>query len=116
TAAGFSEEGYILQWQFICDSGLVILDKSGKLKFKTSDEGPHSKEKNPYLEEILKQHGGFDNQEGRALIRSKFRNNPSEQFAYGALTGEETALPYIRKGEERLNDGDFVLLYTDGVG
>lgn len=116
TAAGIFLEGDILNWQFICDSGIAVLNKNGILKFKTPDEGPHSKEKNPYLEEILRQHGGFDSPQGRILIRSKFRNNPQEPFAYGALTGEETALSYVREGKEVLDKGDFVLLYTDGVG
>jgi hypothetical protein len=116
TAAGVFEEGNILYWEFIDDSGITITDWQGNLKFKTPDEGPHSKEKNPYLEEILKQHGGFDNSEGRALLRSKYRNNPNEQFAYGVLTGETCAEDYIRKGKEKINQGDYVLLYTDGVG
>ncbi len=131
TAAGFWEEDEFLHWQFICDSGIAVVDSKGILRFRTSDEGPHSKEKNPHLEMILKQHGGFNNQKGRRIIRSQYRNNPEEEFAYGALTGEETAIPYIRKGiysptytpfytypapkSERLREGDYVLAFTDGI-
>ncbi|MDD5012342.1 MAG: hypothetical protein PHQ66_01710 [Candidatus Nanoarchaeia archaeon] len=116
TAAGVFEKGEFLYWQFIADSGIAIIDSFGNLKFKTPDEGPHCKEKNPYLERILKQHGEFQNPEGRKIIRSQYRNNPEEKFAYGVLTGEKTAENYIKGGKEKLNTGDYVLLYTDGVG
>lgn len=115
TATGIFEENGFLNWQFLCDAGISILDEDGRLKFKTLDEGPHSKEKNPYLEEILKQHGGFESSEGRVIIRSQYRNNPREEFAYGVLTGEQSALAYVKNGKEKLNDRDYVLLYTDGV-
>ncbi len=116
TAAGFWEEDGFLNWQFICDSGIAILDNNGNLKFRTPDEGPHFKEKLLHLEQVLSQHGGFNNPEGRRIIRSQYRNNPEKGFAYGALTGEENALPYIKKGKEKLNDGDYVLAFTDGIG
>lgn len=116
TAAGIFEKDEFLCWQFICDSGIAIIDSFGNLKFKTPDEGPHSKEKNPHLEEILERYGGFQNPEGRKIIRSQHRNNPDEKIAYGVLTGEKTAMSYVRKGKEKLNEGDYVLLYTDGVG
>jgi len=115
TAAGFYEEDEFLHWQFICDSGIVVIDYHGILRFRTPDEGPHSKEKNPHLEEILSQHGGFNNPEGRRIIRSQYRNNPKEISAYGALTGERTAIPYIKSGREKLSPGDYVLAFTDGV-
>ena len=116
TAATASEVNGNLYWRFIDDSGIAIIDENGNLKFKTPDEGPHSPEKLPYLEKILNQYGGFDNPEGRRIIKSQYRNNPSEKYAYGVLTGEETALQYVKEGTQNINFGDYVLLYTDGVG
>ncbi|MCK4647407.1 hypothetical protein KAT24_00580 [Candidatus Pacearchaeota archaeon] len=116
TAAGVFEEGGEIHWSFIADSGVAIVDRQGNLKFKTSDEGPHSHEKNPYLEAILKANGGFVSAKGRKIIRSQYRNNPDEPFAYGVLTGEPEAGYYIRKGTIKPNSGDYVLLFSDGVG
>ena len=114
TAAGFVEEERILNYEFICDSGLAIFGKNGDLKFKTSSEGPNSK--GSIDEEVKRKYNSsFNEQKGRAIIRSKYRNNPEEPFAYGVLTGEKNAENYIRKGKEKLNEGDRVLLYTDGV-
>lgn len=116
TAAGVFEEDDFLHWQFICDAGIAIVNKKGELKFKTPDEGPHSKEKNPYLERILKQHGGFANSEGRVILRSKYRNVPNEKSAYGVLTGEKESMSYVKTGKEKIDLGDYILLYTDGIG
>ncbi len=129
TAAGFWDEKGFLHWQFICDSGIAVVNSLGDLRFRTPDEGPHSKEKNPHLEEILSQQGGFNNTKGRRMIRSQYRNNPQEEFAYGVLTGEETAIPYIKQGisfypkvtystdrrKVKLETGDYVLAFTDGM-
>jgi hypothetical protein len=116
TAAGvFRLEDGNLCWSSINAAGVAIIDKKGNLKFKTIDDGEHSFEKNPYLEKILSQHGGFNNPDGRRMIRSRYRNNPEEPLAYGALTGEDTALKYIHQGIEEVKTGEFVLLFTDGI-
>ncbi len=116
TFAGAAVEDSFLYWKFIADSGIAIVGEDGSLRFKTPDEGPHSSEKNPHLEAVLEEQGGFINPEGRRIIRRDYRNNPNEPFAYGVLTGETTALPYIREGKEELKEGDYVLVFTDGVG
>ncbi len=116
TAAGFSAvDDYFLNWASINAAGIAILGENGNLRFKSIDDGEHSPEKNPYLEQILNQHGGFNNPEGRKLIRSQYRNNPKEEFAYGVLTGEATATKYINQGVEEVKTGEFVLLFTDGI-
>jgi hypothetical protein len=115
TVAGVFEDNKKIYWTYIADAGVAIFNKKGDLEFKTKDEGPHSKEKNPHLEEILKNNGGWLSQKGRKIIRSQYRNNPSEPYSYGVLTGEKEALYYLRKGEEKINPGDYVLVFTDGV-
>ena len=116
TAAGFYEEQGKINWSFICDSGIAVIDSHGNLKFKTPDEGPHSKEKNPYLEEIVKENGGWSNPQARVAIREEYRNNPHRKYAYGALTGEVAAMHYVRQGVQDIGLGDYVLAFTDGVG
>ncbi len=103
-----------LYWTSINAPGVAIISKKGKLKFKTEDDGEHSFEKNPALEEILKQHGGFNSQEGRRLVRSQYRNT-NKEIAYGALTGEPEALNFVHQGYRKIRAGDVVLLFTDGI-
>jgi len=102
-------------YTFMNAAGIAVIDKKGNLMFKTPDDGEHSFEKNPYLEKILEQHGGFACQEGRRLIRSQYRNKPNEPFAYGALTGEPEALYYVHDGHEEIETGNYILLFTDGI-
>lgn len=115
TAAGIVEEEGILGYQFIADSGIAILDSNGHLKFRTPNEGPNSK--GSIDESVRKKYNScFNEQKGRVIIRSQYRNNQKEPLAYGVLTGEKTAENYIRKGQENFNEGDIVLVYTDGIG
>jgi hypothetical protein len=114
TSAGIFEKDGFLEWQFICDSGITILDQNGNLKFKTPSEGPNSIRS---IDEEVRRlyNSGFNESKGRRIIRSQYRNNPEEPLAYGVLTGEKNALSYIRTGKEKLKDGDYVLVYTDGI-
>lgn len=115
TAAGIVEKDGLLDYQFIADSGVAIFNKDGKLKFNTPCEGPNSH--GSIDQEVKYLYGSsFNDSFGRMKIRSEFRNNPKEPLAYGVLTGEKTAENYIRKGQEKLKEGDYALLYTDGIG
>ena len=42
-------------------------------------------------------------------------NNLKNPFSYGAITGESASLKYVRTGSLKLNKGDFVVVYSDGV-
>jgi len=104
---------YKLSYEFITDCGVAVFNKKGELKFRTSNECPNSKGS---IDEDIKKRGhtSFKTPEGRKLIRSFYRNNPKNPLSYGALTGEKNAEHYIRKGESKLNRGDYVLFYSDG--
>lgn len=102
--------------RYIADAGVAVVDKDGKLMDKSNDEGPHSPDKNPYLEKILSEHGGWLSADGRRTIRRQYRNKPYEPLAYGVLTGEESALSYVKEMTLWANHGDYVLLFTDGIG
>ncbi|MFA5070010.1 MAG: hypothetical protein WC528_01900 [Patescibacteria group bacterium] len=107
----------VLYYGYICDGGLAIFDKNGRLKFQTEDdmkkftdfEKKHLKTKN--LNYSLPAY--------RYLIRTKHRNRPNKIFnsrlvSYGALTGEKSAEPFIGQGKIKLTKGDLLVFYSDG--
>jgi len=115
TAAGFWEEKGLIHWTFIADSRIAIIDKNG-MRFKTPDQGPHSEGRSLYLESRVQENGGWSNSKARRAIRKDYRNNPEDNyFSFGVLTGEETAIPYINDGKEKLDIGDYILAFTDGM-
>lgn len=101
-----------LYWGGIGDCGIIIFDKSGKVKFQTPNWiKPFEK----YEKKNLKKPDyNFAMPGCRKVIRSKYRNNPDENASYGALTGEQNAEKFMNFGETELNKGDLVVFYTDG--
>ena len=68
---------------------------------------------------LIKQvfHGICPKQEKK--VRSEYRNNlnnivDGKCVSYGALTGEEDAINFIRSGKLKLEDGDTIIVYSDG--
>lgn len=104
-----------LYYGFLTDCGVCVFDRSGTLKFRTPDEGPSQK-----IASIISKHPkkfgtSWNDPRWRARVRSHFRNNPSENHSYGALTGESVASEYFRVGKRTLCAGDYVILYSDGM-
>ncbi len=119
-AVGTVIKSNYLYWGIISDCGLSIYDKEFNLKFKNSDymigfsnySIPEIKEKN--LDWIK-------DPECRVIVRRDYRNQPNKfvngnLVSYGALTGEESAIPFIHTGKILLNKGDYIFLYSDGFG
>ena len=104
----------IISWGYICDSGAALFDWKGNLKERTPDEGPSKKDKYIWASEKLKGLTWTD-AEARKIIRSEFRNNPSEEHSFGVLTGEENAMNYVRTGMWEKKRRDAAVIYTDGV-
>ena len=104
----------VVNWGYICDSGLAIFDKSGDLIFKTEDQGPTKQDKYIWQDTGLKDNS-WENPLARKIIREKYRNNPSELHSFGVLTGEPSALNYVQTGQEYFKPGDQVIVYTDGL-
>lgn len=111
-------ENNILNYSFICDSGVIVYDSLGNIKFQTEDEKELYSD--PYIDEEIKQQGiPWSNPDMRVIIRKNYRNNLDNVrngriVSYGALTGEESATQFIRFGKLNLNSGDIVVLYSDG--
>jgi len=104
----------VLTYGFISDCGVAVFDVNGNLQFKTNDEGPNSK--GSIDNEIYERYSErFNNPDGRKRIRSEYRNNPANPLAYGALTGEGSAIGYVKTGQRNLTPGDFVFVYSDGL-
>jgi len=113
-AGAIKKEDYLF-WGFLCDCGVAVLDKKGNLRFKTDDEGPHGKERKEGLDLIVAQNKGWANPEARRTIRRDYRNNSNQKDSFGVLTGETSAMDYVRTGVQRLRNGDYFLVYTDGM-
>lgn len=100
--------GRTLIWGFIGDCGLCVFNKKAELKFKTPDEVIE-------IGRIINSQGrDWKNPEWRGEARRKYRNNPG-RTSYGALTGEEEAMRFVKAGTLELESGDMVILYSDGM-
>ena len=104
----------ILNYAYICDCGIIIYDKEGNIKFKTEDDKELYSD--PYINKLSL---SWKLPETRKKIRKDYRNNPNNIIngkcvSYGALTGEETAIYFIKSGQVNITKNDIVILYSDG--
>ena len=114
-ASCISIEDDILNYAYICDCGVIVYDKNGNIKFKTeNDKELYS---DPYINSI-----GISwyLPETRKIVRKEYRNNLNNIVngncvAYGELTGEESAINFIRTGQLKLDEGDIIIVYSDGL-
>jgi hypothetical protein len=106
--------GDAIYWGYICDCGVCVFNKNGRLKFKTEDDGPNKLGRLIWKNALL-EGKKWREAEARKIIRSHFRNNPQEKHSYGAFTGEKTAMHFVKTGKWLLESGDYVLFYSDGM-
>ena len=105
----------ILKYAYICDCGVIVYDDNGNIKFQTIDDkkvnsDPYKSKSNLppwYLPEC------------RKIVRSEWRNNQNnivdgKCVSFGALTGEKTAIEFIKSGEVPLSKNDSIIVYSDG--
>lgn len=111
-------ENNIMNYAFICDSGVIVYDSLGNIRFQTQDEKELYSD--PYIDEEIKKSGIlWSNPDMRVKVRKNYRNNlnniqDGRIVSYGALTGEEEANEFIRSGKLDLNSGDIIAVYSDG--
>ncbi len=104
----------ILYYAYICDCGVIVYDKNGSIKFKTEDD------KELYSDSYINKIGfPWNLPEARVIVRRDYRNNlnnivDDKCVSYGALTGEEDAIKFIKSGQIKLEDGDIIIVYSDG--
>ena len=107
-------EDNILNYAYICDCGVIVYDKNGNIRFKTDDD------KELYSDQYINKIGiPWNLPEARKIVRSEYRNNlnniiDGKCVSYGALTGEENAVSFIKSGQLKLEDGDTIIVYSDG--
>jgi serine/threonine protein phosphatase PrpC len=104
----------ILSYGYITDCGIAIFKKNGKLKFKTKNEKPNPKISNEIAKEPKKYGKDWSDPKFRVRTRSHYRNNPKEKLSYGALTGENTSLFFLRTGKVKLTKGEYIIFHSDG--
>ena len=113
-AACIKIENDILYYAYICDCGVIVYDSLGKVKFQTkNDKLLYS---DPYINKIGIP---WNLPESRLIVRRDYRNNlnnivDGKCVSYGALTGEDSALEFIKSGEIKLSENDLIVLYSDG--
>ena len=113
-ASCISIEDNILNYAYICDCGVIVYDKNGKIKFKTEDDKELYSD--PYIDKIGIP---WNLPEARVIVRRDYRNNinnivDDKCVSYGALTGEDSAINFIRSGQLEIEDGDIIIVYSDG--
>ena len=98
----------------ICDCGVIVYDNLGNIKFQTEDD------KERYSDPFINKIGiPWNLPEARVIVRRDYRNNLDNTYngrciSYGAITGEITAINFIKTGQIELSNGDTVLVYSDG--
>ncbi len=113
-AACIHIENNILNYAYICDCGVIVYDNLGNIKFQTEDD------KKLYSDPFINKIGiAWNLPDARVIVRRDYRNNLNniqngKCVSYGALTGEVSAVEFIRSGEIELANGDIVLVYSDG--
>ena len=104
----------VLNYAYICDCGIIVYDRDGNIKFKSDDD------KEIYSDKYIGMGIPWQLPETRKIVRRDFRNNLSnivdgKCVSYGALTGEEEAISFIREGSVALDNNDIVIVYSDGL-
>ncbi len=113
-ASCVSIKNNILNYAYICDCGIIVYDNLGNIKFQTEDD------KKLYSDPYINKIGiAWNLPEARVIVRRDYRNNLSnikddKCVSYGAITGEEAAIEFIRTGQFELSDGDIIVVYSDG--
>lgn len=113
-ASCISIENNILNYAYVCDSGIIVYDRLGNTKFQTSDD------KKLYSDPYINKIGiPWNLPESRVIIRRDYRNNLSniqdnKCVSYGAITGEKSVIEFIKTEQFELSDGDIIVVYSDG--
>lgn len=113
-AACIHIENNILKYAYICDSGVIVYDHLGNIKFQTKDDKESYSDY--YIDKISIP---WNLPEKRVIVRRDYRNNTDNVqdgicVSYGALTGEESAIEFIKSGSLELKNGDIIVVYSDG--
>lgn len=107
-------ENNILNYAYICDCGIIVYDNKGNIKFQTTDDKKEYSD--PYICQI---NIPWNLPTARVIVRKDYRNNlnniqDGKCVSYGALTGEESAINFIKYGQLEILYSDLIVVYSDG--
>jgi len=98
------------------DCWILVIDKNGGIKSNLID--PSDMERSKLAKSKHPQNFNSLNEKEITIYVHKYDRNRilenGEPCGYGVLTGEETALRYLDTGLIDLEQGDTILIYTDG--
>lgn len=104
----------VLDYAYVCDCGVIVYDKNGNVKFQTIDDKEAISD--PYISK-----NGFEWSipKDRATVRKTYRNNinniqDGKCVSFGALTGEDSFKYFIKTGQIKLEEGDRIVVHSDG--
>jgi hypothetical protein len=107
-ACSVERDGEIL-YGYIGDCGVAHLSADGEVLWHSDDDVTTDRPSFPKIEEVVKN-------ERFVRVRRDFRNNPSASHpTFGVLTGEETALSYIKTGHRQFAPEDTLVVFSDGA-
>ncbi len=118
-ACGGIIKNKILYWGNVDDCAIKVFNKDFNLTFASPNQHLIFEE---YFHTNKNHPTDFDwnKPKSRMLVRKEYRNNPNQKdsngniVSYGALTGEKSTEDFINTGELKLENGDFVIFYSDG--
>jgi len=97
------------EYGYIGDCGMLVYDANCVPKFLLENRVD-------ILEQFREEWGFEDEKEKYISWRYMLRNNPNAPYmTYGALTGEISALHYLKTGYVDLVPGDTLILFSDGI-
>lgn len=109
TAAMAHIKNNVLEWAQICDSGIMVINKDGKIRLKQDSY----EQLFNWPNDIKKYDTDLRILIFRSLIRNAVDKN-NKAIGYGIITGEPEVNYYLKSGKLKLSPGDCVFLYTDG--
>lgn len=97
------------EYGFVGDCGILAYDANCMPKFLSDN-------RIAVLEQFREEWGFEDTKEKSIYWRSMLRNRPNApSMTYGAMTGEISALHYLKNGYIDLTPGDTLILFSDGI-
>ncbi len=109
TAAMAIVKGHQLEWAHVCDAGVAVITKSGKLKW-LKDECRNSF---PTPQDIRRYELSMWTLFFRTIVRNAITPD-GKANGYGVVTGEPEVERYIERGTHQLLPGESVVLFSDG--
>ena len=99
-----------LYYGFVGDCGLIIFNKSNKVKFQTKDMVKPAVEKAKVIHKDWK---NLSEKQQIIIEHRDFRNTPDKK-GYGSFSGEKEVEKYYQIDKKALKKGDLFVFYSDG--